>query len=54
MTQSVEPLPFEYEIIFIDDGSTDRSPKVLQDLYHQDREHVRSSSSGAILARWRP
>ena len=40
VTQSVEPLPFEYEIIFVDDGSTDRSPDILQDLYRRDREHV--------------
>jgi len=39
--QSVEQLPFEYEIVFIDDGSTDRSPEVLHTLYLQDREHVK-------------
>ena len=41
ITQSVESLPLEYELIFIDDGSTDSSPKVLQTLYDQDREHVK-------------
>jgi glycosyltransferase involved in cell wall biosynthesis len=39
--QSVEPLSSEYEIIFVDDGSTDRSLDVLRELYERDREHVR-------------
>lgn len=41
VTRSVEPLPLAYELLFVDDGSTDRSPSVLQDLYHRDRDHVR-------------
>ena len=41
IAHSVESLSFEYEIVFIDDGSTDRSPDILQALYEQDREHVR-------------
>ncbi len=39
--ESAGLLPFEYEILFVDDGSTDRSPLVLQDLYQKDPEHVR-------------
>jgi len=41
ISQAVEPLAGDYEIIFVDDGSTDRSPQVLHDLYQQDGEHVR-------------
>jgi glycosyltransferase involved in cell wall biosynthesis len=41
VTRSVEPLSSVYEIVFVDDGSVDRSPSILQDLYQRDREHVR-------------
>lgn len=41
ITQAVEPLPFAYEIVFVDDGSTDRSPAILEALYRQDPAHVR-------------
>jgi len=30
-----------YEIIFVDDGSTDGSPDILKDLFQSDPEHVR-------------
>jgi glycosyltransferase involved in cell wall biosynthesis len=38
---SAESLPASYEIIFVDDGSSDGSLQVLQDLFERDREHVR-------------
>jgi glycosyltransferase involved in cell wall biosynthesis len=41
VTQAVSPLPYEFEIIFIDDGSTDESPTILQELFQQDPRHVR-------------
>lgn len=41
VTRSVEPLAAAYEMLFIDDGSTDRSIAVLQELYARDWEHVR-------------
>ena len=39
--QSVELLSWDYEIIFIDDGSTDGSLAILEDLYESDPDHVR-------------
>ena len=41
ITESVQSLPLDYEIIFVDDGSTDRSPLILQELFEQDSDHVR-------------
>lgn len=41
VTESAQQLGVPYEIIFIDDGSTDASLSVLGDLYEQDPEHVR-------------
>lgn len=41
VSRAVELLPYAYEIIFVDDGSADRSLSILQDLYRQDRTHVR-------------
>ncbi|MGD2207489.1 MAG: glycosyltransferase family 2 protein [Anaerolineae bacterium] len=41
VTETVESLSFEHEIIFVDDGSTDRSLSILRDLYQRDRARVR-------------
>ncbi len=39
--QAVELLSLEYEILFVDDGSTDGSVAILEDLYESDPDHVR-------------
>lgn len=41
ISQAVEALAAEHEIVFVDDGSTDRSPEILHDLYQRDAEHIR-------------
>jgi glycosyltransferase involved in cell wall biosynthesis len=41
ITESSESLSLEYEIVFVDDGSTDGSPSVLRELYERDAKHVR-------------
>ena len=41
IAQVMEPLPHTFEIVFVDDGSTDRSPAILEDLYRRDPGHVR-------------
>jgi glycosyltransferase involved in cell wall biosynthesis len=41
IVRTVESLSCPYEIIFVDDGSTDRSPAILEALYKQDPGHVR-------------
>jgi len=41
VTQSAAAVSSDYEILFVDDGSSDRSPAVLEELFLQDRQHVR-------------
>jgi glycosyltransferase involved in cell wall biosynthesis len=41
VTHSAMSLPYAHEIVFVDDGSTDRSPNILRDLFEADREHIR-------------
>jgi glycosyltransferase involved in cell wall biosynthesis len=41
ITESAESLLLEYEIVFVDDGSTDRSPSILREIYERDAKHVR-------------
>lgn len=37
----LEKLPGDYEILFVDDGSSDGSGKILRHLAEEDRDHVR-------------
>jgi glycosyltransferase involved in cell wall biosynthesis len=41
VSRVAEPLGFDHEVIFVDDGSTDSSVAVLQELYETDSRHVR-------------
>lgn len=41
ITQTVGALPYDHEIIFVDDGSHDGSPAILEELHQTDPEHVR-------------
>ncbi len=41
IARSAESLPHAYEMIFVDDGSTDRSPAILEALHRRDPAHVR-------------
>jgi glycosyltransferase involved in cell wall biosynthesis len=39
--ESLDPLKLEWEIIFVDDGSIDKSVEVLKGLAKEDNEHIR-------------
>ncbi|MDM8518547.1 glycosyltransferase family 2 protein [Anaerolineales bacterium HSG6] len=40
LTAALQPLGQPYELIFVDDGSTDQSAQILAQLYQQDSPHV--------------
>lgn len=39
--QALEEMPHTWELILVDDGSIDGSPRILEDLAGKDQEHVR-------------
>ena len=46
LTQVMAPLPYDYEILFIDDGSKDRTSQLIRELAEKD-PHVQ----GYVFAR---
>ena len=38
--QALDPLKTDWEVVYVDDGSQDRSPQVLEELVAQDSAHV--------------
>jgi glycosyltransferase involved in cell wall biosynthesis len=41
LTAALTAVAHPYEIIFVDDGSRDKSLSILKELYHEDPQHVR-------------
>lgn len=41
LTASLQGMGRPYEILLVDDGSSDASPAILEDLFQQDPTHVR-------------
>ena len=39
--QALNPLPYPWELILVDDGSKDGSPQVIETLAQEDPEHIR-------------
>jgi glycosyltransferase involved in cell wall biosynthesis len=41
LKEALSSSPLSYEVIFVDDGSTDGSPRILENLHSRDPDHVK-------------